>query len=109
VNPPGKANIFTEGRTVLFAGASWPSKVRRPVAFPLARLVTAVPPTRVSPVSMQAYMVGQLRLWKKGYRPATDSAAMMATIAQRLSDSEIDAVAAYFAQLAPDRHEVQLP
>lgn len=56
-----------------------------------------------------AYMVGQLRLWKKGYRRATDSAAMMASIAQRLSDSEIDAVAAYFAQLAPDRHEVQLP
>lgn len=45
-----------------------------------------------------SYMVGQLRLWKKGDRPATD---LMAPIAQRLTDHDIDAVAAYFEAQMP--------
>jgi cytochrome c553 len=46
-----------------------------------------------------AYLAGQLRLWKKGYRPNDGSASMMSSIAQHLSDAEIDAVAAYYSQL----------
>ena len=48
-----------------------------------------------------AYISSQLRLWKKGYRLGTESAAMMSLIAQRLSDDEVDAVAAYYTQLQP--------
>lgn len=44
-----------------------------------------------------AYIAGQLRLRKMGHVPATDGAAIMAPIAQRLSDRQIDAVSAYFA------------
>jgi cytochrome c553 len=44
-----------------------------------------------------AYMAGQLRLRKMGLGPATDAAAIMTPIAQRLSDEDIDAVTDYFA------------
>ena len=39
-----------------------------------------------------AYMAGQLRLWKAGHHTSTGSAAIMAPIARRLSDGDIDAV-----------------
>ena len=45
------------------------------------------------------YIAGQLRLWKKGHRPKEGNAAMMASIAEHLSDADIDAVAAYYSQL----------
>jgi cytochrome c553 len=44
-----------------------------------------------------AYMAGHLRLWKMRVSPATDVAAIMAPITQRLSEQQIDAVSAYFA------------
>jgi cytochrome c553 len=48
-----------------------------------------------------AYMRGQLRLWKGGLIPRSDTGAIMAPIARRLSDRQIDDVTAYFASLAP--------
>ncbi len=44
-----------------------------------------------------AYMAGQLRLWKAGHNDTTDGGALMAPIAKRLSDPDIDAVSRYFA------------
>jgi cytochrome c553 len=46
------------------------------------------------------YMAGQLRLWKRGLRSGTDYAAIMAPIALRLSDQQIDDIAKYFASMA---------
>jgi cytochrome c553 len=43
-----------------------------------------------------AYMAQQLRLRKAGAGPSTESAAIMAPIAQRLSNEDIDAVSNYF-------------
>jgi cytochrome c553 len=56
-----------------------------------------------------AYMAGQLWLWKAGHVHATTSAALMAPIAQRLSDAQIDAVSAYFAATGRDAQEALLP
>jgi cytochrome c553 len=56
-----------------------------------------------------AYMAGQLRLWKAGHAPQTAGAPLMASVAQRLSDEEIDAVSAYFATLPPQSPDPQLP
>jgi len=56
-----------------------------------------------------AYLAGQLRLWKAGHVPQTDIAALMAAVGQRLSDEEINAVAAYFASVPPQIHEAQSP
>jgi cytochrome c553 len=47
-----------------------------------------------------AYLAGQLKLWRAGHGPQTQGAVMMAPIAQRLSDEQIAAVAAYFASTA---------
>jgi cytochrome c553 len=44
-----------------------------------------------------AYMAGQLRLWKAGHNRTTDGGALMAPIARRLSERDIDAVSRYFA------------
>jgi cytochrome c553 len=44
-----------------------------------------------------AYMRGQLRLWKSGLIAKSHTAAIMAPIAQRLTDRQIDDVTAYFA------------
>ena len=43
------------------------------------------------------YIAMQLRMWQRGYRRNSDDA--MAYIAKRLSDGDIDAVAAYFQQV----------
>jgi cytochrome c553 len=43
-----------------------------------------------------AYMAQQLRLRKAGAGPSTESAAIMAPLAQRLSNEDIDAVSNYF-------------
>jgi cytochrome c553 len=56
-----------------------------------------------------AYMAGQLRLRKAGYVLGTDGAVVMAPIAQRLSDDQIDAVSAYFAALSPEPRDARLP
>lgn len=47
-----------------------------------------------------AYLAGQLRLWKSGFTPTDGAAAIMAPIAQRLTDRQIDDVSSYFAGLA---------
>jgi cytochrome c553 len=54
-----------------------------------------------------AYLAGQLQLWKKGQRLAHGTAAMMEPIAQNLSDADIEAVAAYYAQLKPTAPNTQ--
>lgn len=46
------------------------------------------------------YIKSQLDLWRRGYRQQTTYGAIMATIAQRLSQEQIDDVAAYFASLS---------
>jgi cytochrome c553 len=46
------------------------------------------------------YLRGQLRLWKSGVSRATDADAIMAPIARRLTDRQIEEVAAYFASVA---------
>jgi len=44
-----------------------------------------------------AYLSGQLRLWKSGHNNKTDGAAIMAPIAVRLSEDDIDALSQYFS------------
>jgi cytochrome c553 len=56
-----------------------------------------------------AYMAGQLRLWKTGRVLATGNAALMASIARRLSDDQVDATCAYLASLPPGPLETSLP
>lgn len=56
-----------------------------------------------------AYMAGQLRLLRMGHVPATAGAPLMAPVAQRLSDDQINAVSAYFASVPPQIHETQSP
>lgn len=46
-----------------------------------------------------SYMAGQLRIWRAGHNAGTSGGAIMAPIAQRLDDRDIEAVAAYFAAL----------
>lgn len=46
-----------------------------------------------------AYLAGQLRLWKHGQRRRQGASAIMAPIAERLSDAQIEAVSAYYATL----------
>jgi cytochrome c553 len=53
----------------------------------------------------EAYLINQLRLWKRGVNTATPGAGIMAPIAQRLDEAEIEAVAAYFAGLSGDAAE----
>ena len=43
-----------------------------------------------------AYIVGQLRLWRRGLRDRTVQGAIMAAIAPRLTDEQVEDVAAYF-------------
>lgn len=42
------------------------------------------------------YLAGQLRLWREGLRDLTPEGRLMAVIARRMSDAQIDATAAYF-------------
>ena len=48
-----------------------------------------------------AYMASQLKLWRAGHVPHTAGAALMAPIAQRLSDEQIDALSTYFGSVSP--------
>jgi cytochrome c553 len=57
----------------------------------------------------EAYMAGQLRLRKAGRVPATGNAAIMASIAQRMNDDQIDAASAYLASLPPGPLETSSP
>jgi cytochrome c553 len=57
-----------------------------------------------------AYMRGQLRLWKGGLSPRSETGAIMAPIARRLSDRQIDDVTTYFASRdASSASEAQRP
>ena len=47
-----------------------------------------------------AYMRGRLRLWKNGVISNTETAAIMAPIAQLLNEQQIEAVSTYFASLS---------
>lgn len=47
-----------------------------------------------------SYIAKQLRNWQAGMR-SNDPQALMATVARRMSDAQIDAVAAYLATLEP--------
>jgi cytochrome c553 len=55
-----------------------------------------------------AYLAGQLKLWRMGHGPATAGAPLMAPVAQRLSDDQIDAVSAYLSTVPQQMHEVLL-
>ena len=55
-----------------------------------------------------AYMEGQLRLLRAGHVPQTAGAPMMAPIAQRLNNEQIEAVSAYFAAVGTEQ-EATLP
>jgi cytochrome c553 len=52
------------------------------------------------------YLAQQLRLFREGTRGGTPYAHIMATIARRLSDAQIDAVAAYFGTEPPRAAEL---
>jgi cytochrome c553 len=56
-----------------------------------------------------AYMAGQLRLRKTGQVVATDNAVIMASIAQKLSEEQIEAACAYLASLPSGPLETSLP
>ena len=55
-----------------------------------------------------AYLAGQLKLWRMGHVPATGGAPLMAPVAQRLSDDQIDAVSAYLSTVPQQMYEVLL-
>jgi cytochrome c553 len=44
-----------------------------------------------------AYLAGQLRLWRNGQRPLAGASAIMAPIAQRMTDEQIAAVSEFYA------------
>jgi cytochrome c553 len=48
-----------------------------------------------------AYLAAQLRLWRAGVRGNERQSAVMAPIAQRLSDEQIDAVSRFYASSTP--------
>jgi cytochrome c553 len=48
-------------------------------------------------------MMRQLELWQRGHNAATDSALVMAPIAERLSAQQVEDVADYYASLAASR------
>lgn len=56
-----------------------------------------------------AYTAGQLRLWKAGHNRTTDGGALMAPIASRLSERDIDAVSRYFAGRAATSNAASKP
>jgi cytochrome c553 len=56
-----------------------------------------------------SYLRTQLQLWKRGVVPRTDTAAIMAPIAQRLSDRQIEDVTAFFASEAPSSGKAARP
>ncbi|HWM46761.1 MAG TPA: c-type cytochrome [Xanthobacteraceae bacterium] len=51
------------------------------------------------------YMAGRLRLWKQGMTAVTPTEKIMAPIARRMSDQQINDLAAYFAALTPQEDE----
>jgi cytochrome c553 len=56
------------------------------------------------------YLVGQLKLWRQGLRANTQFGAIMAPIAGRMTDQEMNDVAAYFESLgAPGATASQTP
>jgi len=56
-----------------------------------------------------AYLAGQLLLWRRGDNAGTEGAAIMAPIARRLDDGDIEAVAAYFAGMPASAIEQEAP
>jgi cytochrome c553 len=56
-----------------------------------------------------SYLANQIRLWRKGINTGTPAAEIMAPIARRLNDTEIDAISAYFAALSDDAAEGMPP
>lgn len=48
-----------------------------------------------------AYMAAQLRMWRSGARRGDGRSAIMAPVAQRLSDEQIDAVSAFYGASTP--------
>lgn len=48
-----------------------------------------------------AYMANRLRLWQRGQNAATEDGAIMAPIAKRLRDRDIDAVTTFLSQRSP--------
>lgn len=49
----------------------------------------------------QSYLTAQLRLWKSGQRMGSVQSKIMAVIAARLNDEQIESVARYFASVQP--------
>jgi cytochrome c553 len=49
----------------------------------------------------ESYIRGQLELWRRGGRIGHEAARIMATVAKRLTEEQVAAVAAYFAHLEP--------
>lgn len=56
-----------------------------------------------------AYMARQLLLWRSGHNHSSDGGAIMAPIARRLTDGDIDAVARYFASRLPGTSSAAQP
>ena len=55
------------------------------------------------------YIVGQLRLWRRGLRDRTVQGAIMAAIAPRLTDEQIEDLAAYFESVATMQVPTEAP
>lgn len=56
----------------------------------------------------ERYILGQLSLWRRGGRIGHEAARIMATVANRLTDAQVEAVAAYFAHLEPQPESATL-
>lgn len=55
------------------------------------------------------YIIGQLRLWRRGLRDRTVQGAIMAAIAPRLTDEQIEEVAGYFESVATMQAPIKAP
>ena len=85
------------------SGKDWRLKASLRMAFRPASPVTEPTPSsriRVSQVRARAISSAQLRLWREKRRVLVGASAIMAPIAERLSDEQIEAVAAFYAGAA---------
>lgn len=94
------ADIVERGRRLAFAGA--PQRgIPRCLACHSEGQTEHFPRLGGQPA---AYLIAQLRLFKQRVRDKSGYAAIMSSVAQRLSEEEINAAAHYFSSLEPPSH-----
>lgn len=94
-----EAKLLEAGRRIATEGAAQQS-IPACIACHRDRVGALIPRLDGQPAP---YLAGQLRLWRAGGRTGSVESRIMAAIALRLDDHQIDAVAAYFESILPLR------